>query len=87
MNYELRIMNYDIYSTFRFLILTSFFLILLIHLYGVRKFLWFVFREEGPVFALKSLVIGIVLYWVILSGALLSIIEAKIARVQGSAAS
>lgn len=43
-----------------------------IHLFGVRKFLWFCVREEGFVFAIKSFFTGIALYIVILSGAFLS---------------
>lgn len=50
-----------------FFVLCSLFFV--VHLFGVRKFLWFVYREEGIVFALKSFVTGIVLYIVILSGA------------------
>lgn len=66
--------NYDAYYTFRFLILTSFFLLLFIHLWGVRKFLMFAVREEGLLFAVKSFFTGIILYWVILAGAVFSFI-------------
>lgn len=41
----------------------------LIHLWGVRKFLWFCVKEEGVLFALKAFFTGIVLYLVILAGA------------------
>ncbi|MBI3385866.1 glycosyltransferase family 2 protein [Candidatus Gottesmanbacteria bacterium] len=40
------------------------------HLFLLRKFLWFVYSEKGLGFALKSLGIGLVLYSVILAGAL-----------------
>lgn len=42
----------------------------LLHLFLVRKFLRFVYREKGMVFALKSLVTGIVLYCIIVAGSL-----------------
>lgn len=48
-----------------------FFLFLVIHLWGVRKFLRFVYQEEGLVFAIKSFFMGVVLYLFIFSGALL----------------
>ncbi len=47
-----------------------------IHLMGVRKFLFFVFREEGIVFAVKSFFTGIVLYLTILAGAVFSFLSA-----------
>ena len=40
------------------------------HLLFLRRFLWFVYREKGMAFALKSLVTGLTLYVVILTGAL-----------------
>lgn len=40
----------------------------LLHLWGVSKFLFFVFQEEGLVFALKSLAVGWVLYLIIVAG-------------------
>ncbi len=73
MNYGLRIMGkFELNS----LILTLLFLILLLHLWGVRKFLWFAAREEGVVFAVKSFFTGIALYIMILSGAAFSFIKA-----------
>lgn len=48
---------------------------LLIHLFGVRKFLLFAAKEEGIVFAVKSFFTGIALYMVILGGAVWSIIR------------
>ncbi len=48
---------------------------LLIHLIGVRKFLWFVAREEGIIFAVKSFFVGIALYIAILAGAASSILN------------
>lgn len=71
MNYELRIMNISL----SFITLASIFIILLTHLWGVRKFLSFVLKEEGPVFAVKSFFVGIVLYLVILSGAAYSLVK------------
>lgn len=41
---------------------------LLFHLWGVGKFLIFVLREEGLVFALKALAVGWVLYLIIVAG-------------------
>ncbi len=46
--------------------------VLVIHLWGVRKFLWFTAREEGIVFAAKAFFTGVVLYLVILAGAIAS---------------
>ena len=46
--------------------------LLVIHLWGVRKFLGFCVKEEGIVFAIKAFFTGIVLYIIILSGAFLS---------------
>jgi glycosyltransferase involved in cell wall biosynthesis len=46
-----------------------------IHLFGVRKFLFFVSKEEGVVFAVKSFFVGIILYLVILAGAGASLIK------------
>ncbi|MBI4067288.1 glycosyltransferase family 2 protein [Candidatus Gottesmanbacteria bacterium] len=47
---------------------------LLIHLWGVRKFLWFCYKEEGIFFAIKAFFTGIILYVVILAGAVLSMV-------------
>ncbi|OGG17582.1 hypothetical protein A3D78_05000 [Candidatus Gottesmanbacteria bacterium RIFCSPHIGHO2_02_FULL_39_14] len=44
----------------------------LIHIWGVRKFLVFVAKEEGIWFAVKSFFTGLILYLVILSGAVYS---------------
>lgn len=46
-----------------------FLLFLLIHLWGVRKFLLFAAREEGAWFAVKSFFTGLILYLIILAGA------------------
>lgn len=46
----------------------------IIHLIGVRKFLWFVAKEEGIVFAIKSFFVGIALYIAILAGAASSLV-------------
>lgn len=46
----------------------------IIHIWGVRKFLWFCFKEEGLVFAVKAFFTGIILYLVILGGAVASFI-------------
>lgn len=40
-----------------------------IHLFLLRKFLWFVYKEKGMVFALRSLFAGLALYCFILAGA------------------
>ncbi|HUV42941.1 MAG TPA: glycosyltransferase family 2 protein [Patescibacteria group bacterium] len=40
----------------------------LVHLGGVYKFLFFVFKEEGLVFMFKALVVGWVLYFIIVAG-------------------
>lgn len=48
-----------------------------IHLLGVRKFLWFVLCEEGFFFALGSFFTGLALYIVILAGAGWSIVNKK----------
>lgn len=45
------------------------FAFLVLHLLGVRKFLLFVTREEGLIFAVKSFFVGLVLYLIILTGA------------------
>ncbi|MBI3379679.1 glycosyltransferase family 2 protein [Candidatus Gottesmanbacteria bacterium] len=50
-------------------------IMMIIHLFGVRKFLLFVAKEEGIVFAVKSFFTGLALYLVILSGALVSLIS------------
>lgn len=42
---------------------------LLVHLVLLRKFLWFCYQEKGPVFALKSVAVGLVLYCIIFLGA------------------
>lgn len=47
-------------------VLLAFFLI---HLFFLRKFLWFVFKEKGIGFAVKSLLTGLALYCIILIGA------------------
>ncbi len=49
-------------------------LFLVIHLWGVRKFLGFCYTEEGIGFAVKSFVIGFILYIIILSGAIFSMV-------------
>lgn len=59
------------------ILLTLFWIFLLIHLWGVRKFLVFCLKKEGPFFMLKALFTGIALYLVILSGAAFSIFEFK----------
>jgi glycosyltransferase involved in cell wall biosynthesis len=40
------------------------------HLLFLRKFLWFIYREKGMGFMLKSIITGLVLYSVIFTGAL-----------------
>lgn len=53
-------------SIFQWLLVSIF----LTHLFLVRKFLWFVYKEKGIVFAVKSFFVGIVLYCFIFIGAL-----------------
>ncbi|MCL4339422.1 glycosyltransferase [Patescibacteria group bacterium] len=72
MNYKLIIMGK---ISFDSLILASLFFILLVHLWGVRKFLLFAAKEEGVVFAVKSFFTGIALYLMILSGAAASFLS------------
>jgi len=74
MNLESGIMNNRIYSYFQFIIHYSIFIILILHLWGVRKFLWFTAKEEGIVFAVKAFFTGIALYLAILVGAVASFI-------------
>lgn len=52
-------------SMFQWLLVVVF----LLHLFLVRKFIWFVFREKGIVFAAKSFVAGLALYCFIAAGA------------------
>ncbi len=52
-------------SMFQWLVIIFF----LLHLFLVRKFIWFVAREKGIVFAIKSFFMGIVLYCFIFAGA------------------
>ncbi len=75
--YDLGFKN-ELISLLEFLNLTSLFLILFIHLYGVRKFLWFAGKEEGIIFAIKSFFTGIALYLMILAGAAYSFIPAVV---------
>ncbi len=58
------------------------FLLTVIHLFLIRKFLRFVFQEEGFVFALKSFFMGLLLYCFITAGAVWS----KIVPPQGKRA-
>ncbi len=52
--------------------------VMLVHLFLVRKFLRFVWKEKGIAFMFKSLVTGMVLYCVIASGAIYSTISSYI---------
>lgn len=47
----------------------------LVHLYLERKFLTFIFKEEGLVFAIKSILAGFIIYPVIYAGAGLSFLH------------
>ena len=58
----------------RYFLLSTFYFLLAIHLFGVRKFLWFVYQEEGLIFAFYSFFTGIALYLAILSGAAYSLL-------------
>ncbi len=59
----------------RYFLLSTFYFLLAIHLFGVRKFLWFVYKEEGLFFAFYSFLTGIALYLAILSGAAYSLLS------------
>jgi glycosyltransferase involved in cell wall biosynthesis len=48
---------------------------LVIHLWGVYKFLRFAYKEEGLMFAVKSFLTGIILYIIILSGSAYSFVK------------
>ncbi|KKR32644.1 MAG: Glycosyl transferase [Candidatus Gottesmanbacteria bacterium GW2011_GWC2_39_8] len=48
-----------------------------LHLFGVRKFLYYCLKEEGLGFAAKSLLVGFVLYLVIFAGAFYSLVSLK----------
>jgi len=54
------------FSVFNFQLSTLFFIA---HLFFLRKFLWFSYREKGIGFAIKSLFTGLLLYVIILAGA------------------
>lgn len=54
----------------RSVVLISAATLLLFHLFLLRKFLWFSYREKGMGFALKAFGMGLVLYCIILLGAL-----------------
>lgn len=54
-------------STLQWLIVTIFF----VHLFLVRKFLWFVYQEKGFLFAVKSFFMGLILYCFIFAGAVM----------------
>lgn len=49
---------------------TMWLILLFVHIFLVRKFLVFVFREKGVGFMVKSLCVGMILYSVIVAGAL-----------------
>ena len=71
-------LQFTIYNEFSIFIFTIFFLFLTIHLWGVHKFLFFVHKEEGFLFAVKSFFVGLVLYLFIFSGAVLGVVRAKL---------
>lgn len=56
------------------------FLLFAIHIWGVWKFLWFAAKEEGILFAVKSFFTGLVLYLVILAGAIVSFLPGSLRR-------
>lgn len=57
------------FDVIKYLILNTLYVILIVHLFGVRKFLWFCLREEGIWFMIRAFITGVVLYLVILAGA------------------
>jgi len=70
MIYDLRFMNNTNAQIILFILHTSYFILLITHLFLVRKFLVFVYKEKGLVFAVKSFFMGLILYCFIASGAL-----------------
>ena len=72
----LRVMRYEVRGVsgyldiFFLVLLTSYLVTLLVHLFLVRKFLVFVYHEKGMVFAVKSFFMGLILYCFIAGGAL-----------------
>lgn len=69
LNFKFSIFNEFLMFNIKFLILVISILLLLIHLWGVRKFLVFVYKEEGLNFTVKSFFVGIALYVFIFAGA------------------
>lgn len=53
----------------------------LVHLWGVRKFLWFTAKEEGIYFAIRAFFTGILLYLVILAGAAVSVLPGFVVAI------
>lgn len=69
-NHELGIMNQGLYGAVLRVIPDSIFLIpLFLHLFLTRKFLAFMVREKGMVFAIKGFFMGLILYCFIFAGA------------------
>ncbi|OGG04329.1 hypothetical protein A2Z33_04245 [Candidatus Gottesmanbacteria bacterium RBG_16_52_11] len=84
MNYDLRITNILLRSPL-FVLLNSFFVILLsVHLFLVRKFLIFMYREKGGWFAVRGFVVGLILYLFIFSGAVWGRVSQRIIKLQMS---
>lgn len=59
----------------------------LVTLWGNRKFLAYVWKEEGPIFALKSFWTNWILYFVIYAGAAMALVSLIIRRLFGRKAS
>jgi glycosyltransferase involved in cell wall biosynthesis len=67
--YDVRFMNKAYLHIFFIVLLTSYVILLVFHTVLIRKFLLFVYREKGVVFAIKSFFTGLVLYCFITAGA------------------
>ncbi len=78
MNYELGIMQ-NISSIFP-MIHASLFMVLMLHLVLVWKFLIFLYREKGIEFALRGFATGLVLYCFIFAGALAGQLRYRLVR-------
>jgi glycosyltransferase involved in cell wall biosynthesis len=68
--YDVRFMNNAIVIPFLFILHTSYFILLALHIFLIRRFLIFVYHEKGLFFGVRSFLTGLVLYCFIAAGAL-----------------
>ncbi|MCL5676098.1 MAG: glycosyltransferase [Patescibacteria group bacterium] len=68
-NLKFEIFNEFSIFNFKIFLFSVFCFLFSVHLWGVRKFLHFVYKEEGIVFAFKSFFVGLALYCFIFAGA------------------